>query len=515
MNQASPTPALLLLGLMLATAAAEEPSPDLLRLTNGELEGQFGGIDRNGVLRWEREDGVAPMEFRTDKLRQVILRGARSLKTDSSTSHIELVNGDRIPGAITGLDSENLTVDSPAAGQLVIPRDVVKRIAPNPFGGRLIYAGPFNSNDWKIDDGSEPKAENEEEEEPESEQEKEEDGEANAEADEEEVPWRHLGSRWYHVTGGDALTLDAGMPTRSIVRFHLDWRGRSPVAIGFHADFAPKPPVVEDDDEEDDGENVRRVVSSMSSLTKYFGRALVMTLRGNYVTLYKSGYTEDGQPYINTIRAAKRSLQIDDSGSADFELRTDLDEGFISLFVNGEFAMQWYIDPVDPDDEDSWKPGGGIGFRVDGSDNPLRLSDIIVAEWNGMPDSARSLESEEWDVVLLTNGTDRVSGRVESITDGQLTLEGRYAPLEIPIEDISDIRFAAERLREIESISEDRIRVHFQPIGIVSGVPGIADGGRMSIKSQLMGDLTLDLDSAVILEFREGGNFLDAWGDDY
>ncbi|MCH7225309.1 hypothetical protein [Haloferula sp. A504] len=521
MNRLIPTPAILLAGLIAATAGtagAEETSPDLLRLTNGELEGRFGGIDRDGVLRWERDDGVAPMEFRTDKVRQIILRGAASLRTDNSTSHIELMNGDRIPGAITGLDAENLTVDSPAAGLLVIPRDVVKRIAPNPFGGRLIYAGPFDPDEWKIDDGSEPKAaadpeENEEadEQEPPAPEESQEPAE---EEKEEEATWRHLGSRWYHVAGGDALTLDADMPRRSVFRFHLDWRGRSPVAVAFHADFAPKPPV-EKDDEEGGANNARRVVSSMSELTSYFGRALVMTLRGNYVTLYKSGYGKDGTPYINTIRAAKRSLQIDDSGSADFELRTDLDEGFISLFVNGEFAMQWLIEPVEGDEDDSWTPGGGIGFRVDGSENPLRLSDIILAEWNGMPDAARSLESEEWDVVLLTNGTDRVSGRVETIHNGQLTLEGRYAPLVIPTEEIADIRFAARGLREIDPISDDRIRIHFQPIGIISGVPGVTDSDKMALKSKLMGDLTLDLESAVILEFREGGNFLDAWGDDY
>ena len=472
------------------------------------------------MLRWERDDGVGPMEFRTDKIRQIILRGADSQTIDASTSHIELVNGDRIPATITGLDADNLTIDSAVAGSLVIPRDAVRRVSPNPFGGRLVYAGPFRADEWRFDDGSEPKPDEEEAaeardaEEPDNAEEAEEVEEATGEDEEESAPWRHLGSRWYHVKSEDALLLDAGMPARSIFRFHLDWRGRSPVSIGFHADFAPRPPG-EKKEEHDEQQRVRRIVSSSSGLTDYFGSSLVMTLRGNYVNLYQCGYNKDGEPFVDSLRASNRSLQIEDSGEADFELRTDLEDGFISLFVNGEFSMQWQIDPVDPDDEDAWQPGTGLGFRIDTPDSPLRISDIVVAEWNGMPDAARSLESEDRDVVLLTNGTDRVSGRVVSITDGRLTLEGKYAPLVIPIEEIADIRFATDSLREQEAASGDRVRVHFQPVGLVSGVPGVTRDGSMTMKSTLLGDLTLSLDSAVILEFREGGSFLDAWDDDF
>lgn len=530
MSPKNPAP---FLGLLLALgAAANDTPPDLLRLTNGELEGRFGGIDRDGVLRWEREDGVAPMEFRTDKLRQIILRGATSQTVDASSSHIELVNGDRIPASIAELDDENLTLDSAVAGELVIPRDAVRRIAPNPFGGRLVYAGPFNPEEWRIDDGSEPKKEEEPGEpgEPGGEEAAEEavevevveeavveeaPAEEATEDEEEEASWRHLGSRWYHVSGDDALVLDAGMPRRSVYRFHLDWRGRSPISIAFHADFAPRPEVEKDEEEEKPQPQVRRVVPSTSGLTTYFGRAFVMTLRGNYVNLYKVGYNKDGSPFVDSLRAANRSLQIDDAGEADFELRTDLDEGFISLFVDGEFSMQWQIEPVVADDEDAWVPGSGIGFRVDGSDSPLRVSDIVVAEWNGMPDAARSLVNRERDVVLLTNGTDRVSGKITSIAAGRLTLEGQYAPLVIPLEEIADIRFATDSLREEEVASSDRLRVHFQPIGRISGVPGVTRDGAMAVKSELLGDLTLSLESAVILEFREGGSFLDAWDEDF
>ncbi len=512
---------LLLAGSLVLAAAPDEAPPDLLRLSNGELEGRFGGIDRDGVLRWERDDGIAPMEFRTDKVRQIILRGGGSLQTDASTSHVELVNGDQLPATITALDESGLTLESDTAGPLVIPRDAVRRIAPNPFGGRLVFAGPFNPEAWTLDDGSEPSAAGEENAEPEEEPEEQPDAEKEEpDAEESEPNWRHIGSRWYRVSGEEAITVDPGMPGRSIFRFRLEWRGRTPISVGFHSDFAPLPPLPEPDEEdeadgEDEGE-AKVATRSNSGLTSYFGRSLAMTLRGNYVNLYQTGYDKEGQPFVNSLRASSRSLRIDNNGEADFEIRSDLEKGFISLFVDGEFAMQWQIDPVDPDDEDSWTPGTGLGFRVDGSDtNPVRISEIFVAEWNGMPDSARSLENEERDIVLLTNGTDRVSGTVKSIVDGRLTLEGKYAPLVIPTDEIAEIRFATGTLREPEGATEDQIRVHFQPIGTITGSPGVTRDDTMALKSALLGELSLSLENAVILEFRQGGSFLDAWDDDF
>jgi hypothetical protein len=524
-----PAPLAALCGILLtATAGAADKTPDLLRLTNGELAGHFAGIDRDGVIGWERDDGIAPMQFRTDNVRQIILGGVDADRAAASTSHVELVNGDRLPATIVALDETNLTVESSAAGTLVIPRDAIRRLGPNPFGGRLIYAGPFDADEWRIDDGSDPEpGEDPADGEAETDQ-----AEAAAKdaADEDAADedkndqetgkapgWQHLGSRWYRVSGSDAITLEAGMPRRSLFRFHLEWRGRSMIAVGFHADFAPPPaPPEKEDGDEPAKPVVQRVISSSTrGLTGYFGRAMVLTLRGNYVNLYQTGYGADGEPFVKSLRASTRALPIDDANEADFELRTDLDEGFVSLFVDGEFSMQWQVDPFDADGGNLELPGGGIGFRCDDEKDPLRVSDIFVAEWNGMPDSARSMESADRDVVLLTNGTDRVSGTVTSIAAGRLTLEGPYAPLLIPIGEIAEVRFATDRLREMPENSEDRLRIRFKPIGRITGVPGVAKDGGIALRSDLLGELSVSLDHAAILEFRQGGNFLDAWDDDF
>ena len=79
-------------GLMVLAAA--EP-PDLLRFTNGDqLHGTFEGIREGPRAIWQRDDVTAPVDFKTEQLRHVVLRGGRPLKSLASLSHLALVNGE-------------------------------------------------------------------------------------------------------------------------------------------------------------------------------------------------------------------------------------------------------------------------------------------------------------------------------------------------------------------------------------------------------------------------------------
>lgn len=513
----------LLLAATLPLVADDQARPDLLRLTNGELEGHFGGLDAKGVLRWEREDGIAPMEFKTDKVRQIVLHGGHPVDAGKDAAHLELVNGDRLPAHVVSLENDTFTVDTPMAGRLMIPRDAVVQVAPNPFGGRLIYAGPFSEDGWEVyspdddfpDFAEEKKDDAEEEEE-------------QAPAEDREPSWKHRGSKWYFSSGRDALRSAIGMPDQAILRFELEWRNRPPIAIAFHADFKDPvyPPAREDEKlsekeqkELQEQRDTRRRTSQ--HLADYFGNAYVLTLRSSYAQLQQCGFNKEGEPFINQIRSSSTNIRFDDTGVAVFELRCDRSKGSVSLFVNGEFSMQWDLKPgievIDDDEEMTDAYGGlgdGIGFQMLGSDTPVRISDIIVAEWNGMPDSARSLKSEEFDVVLLNNGTDRFSGKVGSIKDGSLTLESRYAPLDIPLDEIAEIHLAENGQRKFEDSADKKTRVHFQPIGRISGVAGVTSDKRMDLSSPLLQKMSLDLTSAVILEFQSGSSFLNYWDEE-
>jgi hypothetical protein len=475
-----------LLATVLPLAAAP---PDLLRLADGTLEGTFESYTAEGTVRWQRPDAVQPLEFRTDRIRHIALRGGNAVHTGPDTSHVRLINDDRIPGRIVSLADGVLTIDSPVAGTVSIPMAKVKSVEPNPFGGRLVYAGPFSEEGWET---VEPDTDDPE----------------KLEKDEEKKnpTWVHHGASWYYTGGPEAIRLDAGMPRKSVVRFRMDWRNRPPITIALYGDLArqPEPPAPAE------GEEAPRL-SRPNIVTAAFGNCLSLTVRSNYASLQECGYGENGQPFARVLRSSSSSVNFENTGSAEFEIRTNLDAGTVSLYANGSFCIQWDLaraadEPVEM--------GGAMGFAVPGSHDPVRISDIIVAEWNGLPDAARSLESEHQDIVLLTNGTDRFSGKVATIADGRMHLVGNYAEFDVPLDEIAAIHLAHDGREKAGDPDADAVTLRFQPVGRLSGRPLSADRGHMKLDSPILGEVNADLSAAALIIFEPGGQFLKDWEDD-
>ncbi|GAA5483424.1 hypothetical protein [Haloferula sargassicola] len=475
----------------LAGIAAAEPT-DLLRLSDGSLEGHFAGIDRGGMLHWSRDDAGRELEFRLDKVRHIALRGAQPSEITADLSHVSLVNGDRLPGRIASLDDRRLELATDFAGTLEIPRSSIESLKPNPFGGRLIYAGPFDGDGWETIDPQSDDPERYDDDE---------DGERAAKG----PTWRRSGGYWYYTGGAEALRRQVGLPRKSVFRFHLDWKSRAPLSIGFFADFAV-PPAAEDVPAEADQPPPRRPDLS----TAAFGNSLVLTLRSSYVTLQRCGYDAESGAFSRMVQTTATTVRFENHQSADFELRSDLDEGTVTLFVDGSYALQWNV----ADDLDGADLGSGIGFLVPGNPDAMRLSDILIAEWNGMPDAARSLRHPERDLVLLTNGTDRFSGKITGIAGGQLSLAGSYADLTVPLDQVAEVHFAPHEQAEPASGADDPVKILFQPVGRISGEITEADATRAVVRSPLLGELQVGLAGASLLEFKQEGQFLSNWDDD-
>lgn len=487
---------------LLAAPLAAAPD-DLLRFTNGnQIDGRFAGIDAAGTITWTRPDVSTPMPFQREKIRQIVLRNARPLSPLADPCHMTLVDGDRLPGKVVAADRDTVTLATSAAGTLVLPRDAVATIAPHPFGGRLIYAGPFDDQGWKIvrsDAGGmeDPFAANP--------------APKGKPQDEAKPAWSHLGASWYCNGGPDAVTLDAAMPDRALLRFKLGWRSRPNIAVAFHADL--RQPAAEKKEEEKDDE--RPNFGGMHNLARLFGSAYVLNFQSGYVHLQRTGFDAEGNPEVERVRVGSTTVRLNDTGEAVFEIRCDRRAGTIAVHVNGEFAVQWSTaDEGAADPSATYRaPGGGLGFQVQGNSNQVRISDIVVAEWNGLTDSARSMESESRDIVLLTNGTDRFSGKVLAIRDDQVEVESSYAPLKIPLADVAEIHFARDTRRKASEPPSGGITVLLQPVGRISGIPLGASQGRIQLDTRLAGKLDLDLTPAVVLEFNPTGGFLDEWDD--
>jgi hypothetical protein len=491
--------------LLAVTAFSLETPTDLLRFTNGDqLHGSFRGIRDDRSVIWQRDDVEKPVDFKPDQVRHVVLRSGRPVKSVAAVAHVAMINGDRIPGKILEMDDRTLTFETEFAGVLKLPRDQVAMFAPNPLGGRLRYHGPFNAEDWKMVHAAFPDGFPQQE--PVTEV---------LEGTEAEDPgrWEFSGSGWFWKNKGygTAIIREDDLPDAAILRFDLAWRNRLSVAIGFHADLAKAP----DKDEEKDEARRRPlgfVPGDSAILPKIFGNSYVLQIFSMQTILYRTSVTDDGAPAVERVQINGSGPRLGDTGKVTVEIRSNRDTGVISLFIDGDFVARW-----DESVAGSYDParfagkGSAFGFVVQTEDSPVKVSDVMVAEWNGMPDSARSMQTDDQDIALLTNGTDRFSGKVEGFHDGKIQLDGKYGRFMFDLDDVAEVRFARKSLAKPTDAPDDNLVVQLSPLGQISGRPVSGDRTALRMADPIYGDFETRLESAVMLNFHNSNNFIDDW----
>ncbi len=496
----------LTLTLAFATASflpGEETRQDLLSFANGDqLHGRLSGIAAGPSIQWKRDDVGEEVKFKSSELRRIVLRGGRPVNSIEGFSHVGTSNGDRIPGVVMEMDDKRLVLDTKFGGMIQIPRDQVGMLAPNPLGGRVLYHGPYDPEEWVMIDNKHPE------------------GIPALKVDEEKkMPaWKHSGSAWYWKNKeiGTALVRKAGMPDRAILRFDIAWKSRLSCAIAFHSNFKQAAPEVAEEGADEIQAQDRvimagRVINS-ASLPDIFGDSYVLQLYSNYVMLHRTSFDADGRPRLDRVQTTNSSMRLGDSGSATVEIRCNRPTGEISLFIDGEFVVQWSEVAGGENEGGGYAgKGEGFGFLVQSEDSPVRISEVVVAEWNGMPDAARSLQVDDADIVLLSNGTDRFSGKVTGLRDGKLKLEGRYGDFEFPLNEIAEVRFAKSRIAEAPDAASDEIKTRLYPLGRISGRPLAGDAANLRILNGAAGEIDINLDYAVMLEFQATESFLDDW----
>jgi hypothetical protein len=490
---------------------------DLLRFTNGDqLHGKFMGINEGLRAVWTRDDLSAPGEFNTSQIRQIVLQNAHPLKPLACISNVRLVNGDRIPGTITGIDEDTITLDTSYAGVLRIPRKQVAMLAPSPLGGRVVYHGPFVENEWKMIHPSFPDGLPEP-------------APVDAEKTEEQPGrWLFSGSAWYwqNKLPGTALVRESVMPDRSVLRFDLAWKNQLSLVIAFHADFRKvKPKEEENHGEEEKIDDLKKAKAPLrrfmpgdaSGLPLVFGNSNIIQIYSNYMMLIRTCVDENGQPSVERIQMNNEHIRLGDRNRAKLEIRSTRSTGEISLFIDDEFIAQWEGNLAgNGNDAKPNTAATGFGFLSQGSESSVRISDVIVSEWNGMPDSARSLQVDEQDIVLMTNGTDRFAGRVDGLAaGGKISFTGKLGEFRFPLEDVAEIRFARKHLGTAPDTPSDQVTVRFSPVGSVSGRPVSGDASNIGIASPILGNLKVSMESAVLLEFNSSNTTVDDWDSDF
>lgn len=490
-----------LTGLLALTAA--EPQ-DLLRFGNGDqLHGKFTGIKDGPQVIWQRDDVKAPVDFKTEQLRHIVLNGGRPKTGLASLSHVVLVNGDSIPGTVTDMDAEGITLETPYAGSLRVPRDQMAMLAPSPLGGRLHYHGPFIKDEWKMANASFPSGM------PAVSEKKDEDGSPPGR-------WEFSGSSWYWSSklSGTGLLKEDAMADRTILRFDLAWKNRLSLAIGFHADF--QKPEKKQGDEKDAGAQPPRQNAfgpgDSSIFPQLFGNAYVLQVFSTHMMLFRVSTDTEARLPVERVQNNGSSIRLGESGRAILEIRCSRISGDISLFIDGESVARWSEPAGTAQDAARYSgKGNGFGFVVQTEESPVRISDIMVAEWNGMPDAARSMQTDEQDIVLLANGTDRFSGKVRNFNSGKVEMENKYGLFQFALDDIAEIRFARNRLAKESDHPAGNVMVRLGPLGRISGKPLSGDGNSIRLQNPVCGEMNINLESAVMLDFQNTTNSIDDW----
>lgn len=517
------------LSLLALTTASLTAADDILRFSNGDqLHGEYQGFSDDNSILWARKDIAAPLTLKSENIRHIILDGAAPQKDPALFSYITLANGDQIPGRVLNYDDKTIKIQSHAVGEISIPSSSLTSISPNPFGGKLSYVGPFSPDGWEIPTpkstkqevkaGVDPFANEPAEEEPAEEKK----DEKKADEKKEEPVWKHAGSAWYHVKGTQPLIRKDCMTDSTRLRFRIAWRNRLNVNIALHADFMP-PPEKKQEEGEAKEDNVRIQLRQgfggmigSSNQVGTFGNALVLNVYQTYFSLSRFGYDSEGQPISQRLVHTQSGVQLPNSGDALIEIRSDRNKGLLMIFINGQYAAQWEDLPRlnavkdDKEQETTDMPlGNGFGIQCTSISDPLRLSDVVISEWNGIKDSAYSMSHEKRDIILLENGTDRYSGEVTSIKDGTVFFKNAFSELQIPLTEISEIVFAKPEKSEIKDPIEGAVTARFYPTGKITGLPLTSDRNKLRLKHETAAELNVDLSTAIALEFNDENPFLE------
>lgn len=137
-----------LLGLGLAVSQADD-----LTLSGGEarLSGNVISINESGVVELATELSAKPLLLR-DGVVEKIEFSSRGNQADPPGTLIELGNGDFLPATIERLDNQHLSVVSPDAGRLDIPREMVRSIQTGIQRRKVVFEGPNNLEEWTTTD---------------------------------------------------------------------------------------------------------------------------------------------------------------------------------------------------------------------------------------------------------------------------------------------------------------------------------------------------------------------------
>lgn len=406
-----------------APSGAPPPAPkDTLEFLSGDiLRGSFLSLDEKGGVRWQHSSIKQVLTVNPSGIYKVTLPPAKVNRTVRPNCVARLANGDELMGTLVALDEKDLTLETWYAGTLQLPRSGLAALSVGLGRFNVLYEGPTGPEGWNIK-GSNVRV----------------GGGAvfvngvlqaqPAAPPRTPVGWQYKDEAFYGF-GTGSLGRDVKLPRVSNIEFDLAWRGYPQLTLFFYTD----------------------------NLEGYGGNTYA--LQFSYRNLYLRRQSQSGRSSnLGTIE-----LPVLGRNKARFALRTDRDNKTIALFVDDTLIKQW------TDNGDFNEAGTGIQFYLQGGQQAVKLSNIRITEWDGrLDDLPAVVSSPAEDLVRLVN-KDKVSGSLKSIRDGKLQMATPFANLEVPLDRVNAVEFAAANIKT-NAPAPGEVRVFF------------ADRGRLTLR---------------------------------
>ena len=127
---------------------------DELALSGGaRLTGTVRAINVAGVVELASDLAPEPVLLQAGAVTRIEFSSTGAVPPPPNAL-VELVNGDLLPATIEALDDRQLTIVSPEAGRLEIPRQALKSLQLGIRRHQVVYAGPRNLDEWTRGDGT-------------------------------------------------------------------------------------------------------------------------------------------------------------------------------------------------------------------------------------------------------------------------------------------------------------------------------------------------------------------------
>lgn len=433
---AAPTPAAPADGAKTNGAATTASQPasapkDTLEFLNGDLlRGGFLSYDTTAGLRWQHSSIKHVLTIDPVGVYKVRLQNPAATKAERPNCMVRLGNGDEIFGNLVSLDEKAMKIDTWYAGVIEVPRESLQTVAVGLSRFKVLYEGPNGTEGWTLK------------------------GTGNVNLGGQVfvggfngrvvLPganpaaangWQYKDGAFYGV-GNGSLGREVNLPESSNIEFDLAWRGYPQISVFFYTD----------------------------RLEGYGGNAYVMQF--SYRNIYLRRNSQTGRTSnLGTVEMPN----LVSRSKAHFSIRTDRENKTVALFMDEMLVKQW------TDNANFTEGGTGLLFYLQGQ-QPVKLSNLRITEWDGRLDSTEGpAANPKEDLAKLVN-KDKVSGTVKTIKDGKLVFGTTFAPLEIPLERVVEIDFAADGIKN-KAVGGNDVRLYF------------ADRGQLTMQVERWNDL--------------------------